>query len=487
MDPRPGERGLIRPHALGAQADDESGQHVPGAGAGEGGGRKRQDGDPSIRRGDDGERAFQHDHMSPLFRELAGDGFAVGLDLVFRESRQHRHFARVRGQHCRRGEFCLPAGDLREEFQPVGVYNQRRHLRCFQQFGEEVFGGFFEAEAGTDEQGSGAAEILRDGKRARAGDESVFVREGNPRHFGEVSRERGIQGFGERQRDEARADAVGGLGREICRAGVTDRSRDNERGAKRAFVRVGGTRRQDGRDPPRVRNGAGDFRPRGQVVGQADVRHFEFAHQVEGGQAEQSLLDGGHGHGEIGGEAFVRGRAGVAVHARGTVHGEDERRVIEGVERTARDRKHTCHLRLERKFDAGAEQAIEEDVRAFDESGERDKFIVFLCGDDLTARLEEALGEFVGFAFDAVGAGTPACAGKMRKGNECIAAVVSRTDESKNLFPAFVTNEIVYHFGQAAAGVFHHLRIRESAGIGLLFDGFHFRDGDEFHGRESNW
>ena len=91
---------------------------------------------------------------------------------------------------------------------------------------------------------------------------------------------------------------------------------------------IGGTRRQSTGDQLKVRDEAGDLGPAGQVVGQADVHQFEFADKFEGGQAEQSLFDGGHRDGEIGGEAFVGGFAGVAVHAGGAVHGNDEGRLI---------------------------------------------------------------------------------------------------------------------------------------------------------------
>ena len=54
------------------------------------------------------------------------------------------------------------------------------------------------------------------------GNKSVFVRERDPGHFGEMTCKGGMQGFGNGERDQSRADAVGGFGRQVGRAGVVD-------------------------------------------------------------------------------------------------------------------------------------------------------------------------------------------------------------------------------------------------------------------------
>jgi hypothetical protein len=93
-----------------------------------------------------------------------------------------------------------------------------------------------------------------------------------------------------------------------------------------------------------------------------------------------------------------------------------------------------------RAADAGAEQAVEEHVGAFDEGRERDEFIVILGAKDLAPVFDETLDQRVVFyfSFDAIGACPPACVRQLRQRNQRVAAVVAGTDQADHFFQVVV-------------------------------------------------
>ncbi len=105
VDPCAGDRGLECLQSLGAQADDQAGQHITCPGAGKGGRSNRDDGCASIGCGDDRECAFEHNHMSPFFCILGWQSPALFSWISsFDRSGQDGHFAGMRSQDGRRRE-----------------------------------------------------------------------------------------------------------------------------------------------------------------------------------------------------------------------------------------------------------------------------------------------------------------------------------------------------------------------------------------------
>ncbi len=218
-----------------------------------------------------------------------------------------------------------------------------------------------------------------------------------------------------------------------------------------------------------------------QVIGQTDVHHFEFARVFEGGQSHQSLLDRLHRDRQVGGDGLLRHLAGVAVHAGGTVHGDDERRILfEAVQNVVDFREKFGDILFQRQFDPGAKHPIEQYVGNLDGLGKLIETI--LAAKDLAARIGKALHEGILLAFDEVGARLPAFEGKRGQRDQRVAAVVAGTDQPDGFGLDLVNEQVKDHIRQPLTGVFHHHFVGQAAGIGFLFDCLHLCNGYKFHG-----
>ena len=145
-----------------------------------------------------------------------------------------------------------------------------------------------------------------------------------------------------------------------------------------------------------------------------------------------------------------------------------------------------CDPIFQRQFKASAQDAIQEHIGSAHEGFELFEIIISLGNDDLAPGFDQPLDERIAlfFALDQISARLPAFLRQKSQRNQCIAAIITRPDQTKHLHivVALVIRQAQDFLGQAATGVFHHPRVGQAAGIGFLLNGAHFTNSNEFHG-----
>ncbi len=132
---------------------------------------------------------------------------------------------------------------------------------------------------------------------------------------------------------------------------------------------------------------------------------------------------------------------------------------------------------MQRKFDAGAENTVEEDAGFLDKLFQADQVRISAEGDHLAASSFDPLDQMVvlGSGAGQVRADRPADIRQRSERHESVAAIVARTDQAQHqLFFALVKKHIDDP-GQSASGAFHHLFITHPALIRLALDRAHLR------------
>ena len=322
-------RALRRRAQLRGESRNRARQHIARARARQRRIRKRQQHHASVRRGDDCERAFEHDDGVPFAR-----GIARSLDAIFLHRgnvrvEQARHFAGMRRQdrrHMQR-ECFPPFGYRRYKIQRVRIQNERgrifERVEIFQKAREKIARAFALTQTAADEQRIvlRVPQLREQIACAARAPFAQTVGQGQKSGFVNFRRDDGVNALRHCERHESRADASRRARGEYGRTRKILRAAREHRFAECAFV---GIARARGQMRAQFRRGChvepNLIRP---IFGNADIGDEQFAHRVRAGKRIVSAFGKRERDGQIRAQCRRVERARIGIESRRQINGDD--------------------------------------------------------------------------------------------------------------------------------------------------------------------